>query len=102
MKLDGKDIFDEKVDKNNLKKKFVLFNVKVGSIVEVKYEVSFEFWYVIDFWIFQCFILVLYSELEFRILEYFIFNMNFKGYEFGNLIINDKFIIVWKLLFGGG
>ncbi len=101
-KLDGKDIFDEKVDKNNLKKKFALPNVKVGSIVEVKYEVSSEFWYAIDPWIFQRSIPVLHSELELRIPEYFIFNTNFKGYEFGNLTTNDKSTTARKLLLGGG
>ncbi|MBX2875357.1 MAG: DUF3857 domain-containing protein [Saprospiraceae bacterium] len=101
-KLEGKDVFDEKVDKNNLKKKFALPNVKPGSIVEVKYEVSSEFWYAIDPWIFQRSIPVLHSELEMRIPEYFIFNTNFKGYEFGNLTVNDKSTTARKLFLGGG
>ena len=101
-KLETKDIFDEKVDKNNLKKKFALPNVKPGSIVEVKYEVSSEFWYAIDPWIFQQSIPVLHSELEMRIPEYFIFNTNFKGYEFGSLTTNDKSTTARKLQLGGG
>ena len=70
--------------------------------MEVKYEVSSEFWFAIDPWIFQRSIPVLHSELEMRIPEYFIFNTNFKGYEFGNLTTNDKSTTSRKLMLGGG
>jgi hypothetical protein len=35
-KLSSKSIFDEKVDKNNRKKKITMPNVKEGSIIEIK------------------------------------------------------------------
>lgn len=101
-KLENRDVFDEKVDKNNLRKKFALPNVKAGSIVEVKYEVSSGFWYALDPWLFQRSIPVLHSELELRIPEYFIFNTNFKGYEFGKLTTNDKSAVSRKFLLGAG
>lgn len=101
-KLDNKDIFDEKVDKNNIRKKFALPNVKAGSIVEVKYELNSEFWYTLDPWLFQQAIPVLHSEFEIRIPEYFIFNTNFKGYEFGQLTTNDKGLGSGRLSLGGG
>ncbi|MEZ5045099.1 MAG: DUF3857 domain-containing protein [Saprospiraceae bacterium] len=101
-KLENKDVFDEQVDKNNFKKKFALPNVKVGSVIEVKYELLSEFWYQIDPWLFQEDIPAKRSEILVSIPEYFIFNTNFKGYDFGTLSINDKSTSTGNLALGAG
>ena len=101
-KLENKDIFDEQVDKNRHKKKFAMPNVKAGSIIEVKYDLSSEFWSQLDPWLFQGDIPVRHSEVVINIPEYFIFNTNFKGYEFGQLTTNDKSTNSGRLNLGGG
>lgn len=101
-KLENKDIFDEQVDKNRNKKKFAMPNVKAGSIIEVKYDLSSEFWSQLDPWLFQGDIPVRHSEVVINIPEYFIFNTNFKGYEFGQLTTNDKSTNSGRLNLGGG
>lgn len=101
-KLENKDVFDEKVDKNHHKKKFAMPNVKTGSIIEVKYELISEFWHQLNPWLFQGAIPVRHSELVMNIPEYFIFNTNFTGYEFGQLTTNDKSINTGRLRLGGG
>lgn len=101
-KLENKDIFNEQVDKNRHKKKFAMPNVKAGSIIEVKYDLSSEFWSQLDPWLFQGDIPVRHSEVVITIPEYFIFNTNFKGYEFGQLTTNDKSTNSGRLNLGGG
>lgn len=100
-KLEGKDIFDEEVDKNNHKKKFALPNAKAGSIIEVKYELNSQFWSQLDPWLFQEAIPVRHSELVMRIPQYFTYNTNFKGYEFGQITTNDKSTNAGRLNLGG-
>jgi hypothetical protein len=52
-KLDVKDIFDEKVKKNLVKKKFTFPAVKVGSIIEVEYVIKSDFLFNLQPWSFQ-------------------------------------------------
>lgn len=90
--LEKKDIFIEQVNKNNFNKKFALANVRPGSIIEVKYEISSPFFYRVDPWFFQRTIPVLHSEYYFSNPNTLTYNTNFRGDEFGNLVLNDKSI----------
>lgn len=101
-KLENKDIFDEQVDKNRHKRKFAMPNAKVGSIIEVKYEFNSEFWSQLDPWLFQESIPVRHSEFVMAIPEYFVFNTNFKGYEFGQITTNDQSKNAGRLSLGAG
>ncbi len=55
-------------------------NVKVGSIIDVKYSVKSHFFYNLKSWRFQRSIPVLYSNYVTRIPEYYSYHKNVKGY----------------------
>ena len=52
-KLSTKDIFEEKVKKNLVKKKFTFPAVKAGSIIEVEYMIKSDFLFNLQPWSFQ-------------------------------------------------
>jgi hypothetical protein len=52
-KLDKKDIFEEKRDKNHLEKKFTVPAVKEGTIIEYSYSITSDFYFNIPEWLFQ-------------------------------------------------
>lgn len=78
LKSDGE--FDEKVNKYWGQKKITLPNVKVGSVVEFKYEVRSSRFSELTEWSFQSSIPVNYSEFKTFIPEYFVYNPNIKGF----------------------
>jgi hypothetical protein len=53
VKLDPKDIFEEKEDKNHLRKKFTLPGVKEGSIIEYTYTITSDYNFNLPDWEFQ-------------------------------------------------
>ncbi len=52
-KLDKTGIFDDKLDKNHLEKKFTMPAVKEGSIIEYSYTIISDFYFNIPEWQFQ-------------------------------------------------
>jgi hypothetical protein len=78
-KLTSAGEFTEKVNKYWSRKKITLPNVKVGSIIEFKFEVRSPY-IDIPSWQFQTDIPVVYSEFTTSIPEYYIFNAQQKGY----------------------
>ena len=52
-KLQSKDIFEEKYDKNHLEKKFTLPGLKEGSIIEYSYTIKSDFEFNLPSWEFQ-------------------------------------------------
>jgi hypothetical protein len=78
-KLSNDGEFTEKVNKFWSKKKITLPNVKEGSIIEFKFEVTSAY-IDISTWQFQTDIPVVYSEFTTNIPEYYIFNAQHKGY----------------------
>jgi len=80
-KLDKKYIFDEEINNRFRQLKFSVPNVKVGSVIEFKYNKSSDHVYAIPDWYIQTNIPVVYSNYEVLIPEYFIFNNETKGYE---------------------
>ena len=79
-KLGGDSEFTEKVTKNWSSKKITMPNVKVGSIIEYKFEISSPYENDIPEWEFQKNIPVNYSEFLTIIPEYYMFNVRSKGY----------------------
>ncbi|RTY86421.1 DUF3857 domain-containing protein [Flavobacterium sp. RSP15] len=78
LKSDGE--FDEKVNKYWGQKKITMPNVKVGSVVELKYRIRSSRYSELTEWNFQSSIPVNYSEFKTFIPEYFVYNPNIKGF----------------------
>ena len=64
-------VFEEEIDKNWRVKKFVFPDVREGSIVEFKYELTSPFKFNLPDWEFQDDIPVLYSEYEVRTIPFY-------------------------------
>lgn len=79
-KLESKAVFTEKLDKNNILKKFTLPNVKEGSIIEISYTINSEFPYYLRSWAFQGQHPVLWSEYEVELPEYYEYIFLSQGY----------------------
>lgn len=80
-KLEKKYIFEEELSKNYRRIKFSVPNVKVGTVIELKYTKSSNMVYSIDTWYFQTDIPVMYASYEVSMPEYFVFNIETRGYE---------------------
>ncbi len=81
-KLKSNGEFDEKINKFWGRRKITMPNVKEGSIIEYKYEIVSSSIGSIDEWRFQTIIPVNYSEFKTFIPEYYVFNVNQKGFIF--------------------
>lgn len=79
-KLESKAVFTEKLDKNHIRKKFTLPNVKEGSIIEISYTINSEFPYTLRSWTFQGQYPVLWSEYEVELPEYYEYIFLSQGY----------------------
>jgi transglutaminase-like putative cysteine protease len=79
-KLTNDGEFTEKVNKDWLRKKITMPNVKVGSVIEYKTEIRSPFIWDFPDWEFQKDIPVNYSEYTTYIPEYFIYNTHYKGF----------------------
>lgn len=86
-KLSSKDKILEKTSENVSTYKLTLPNVKIGSVIEFKYQITSDLSYNLRTWYFQHQIPSLHSELRARIPEYFSYKKNHKGYL--NLAINE-------------
>lgn len=80
IKLDKKNIFDIEDTKNLDFKKFSLPSIKVGSVIEVSYTITSDFFYNLQKWNFQYSIPSVWSEYTVQIPEYFRYNRIGKGY----------------------
>lgn len=80
-KLEKKYIFNEKISERYREIKFAIPNVKAGSVIEYKYNLSSEAYYNVPDWTFQSDIPVKYAKYEVVIPEYFIYNIESRGYE---------------------
>jgi len=87
-KMEKNAIFTEEVNKNYSKKKFTLPNVKVGSVIEYRYQFSSEYIYDYQSWIFQDNIPTLWSEYKAAIPEYYNYQIHLGGYE--NFEVSEK------------
>lgn len=79
-KLSRKNIFDIEDTKNKTLKKFSLPSIKKGSVIEVNYSITSDFYYNLQDWNFQHFIPCIWSEYTVEIPEYFTYNKVTKGY----------------------
>ncbi len=79
-KLDNKDIFRRKLDENYSAVSFAIPNVKVGSVIDVKYSVTTGNVGELRRWYFQEELPVVHSELDFRPSDYFAYKYFVQGY----------------------
>lgn len=79
--LSKKYIFEEKSSTSWRIMKFSIPNVKEGSVIEYRYTYQSGTPYFIKSWIIQEAIPVCHAQYQINIPEYFIFNMESKGYE---------------------
>lgn len=79
-KLENKSVFEERLNKNWMLKKFTFPNVKEGSIVEYMVNIRSDYFTRPDAWYFQGDIPVLWSDLTFRIPEFFNYVFITEGY----------------------
>lgn len=87
-KLDKGSVFKEKVDKNRFIKKFTMPNVKEGCIIEYSYQVTSDFISNLDPWYFQGSSPVLWSEFDFTVPQFFMYNFLSRGYH--RMDINER------------
>ena len=86
MKSDA--IFKEKYDDRFDLINFALPNVKVGSVIEITYKISSDFFFHFQEWKFQNIIPVVWSEYRATIPEYFTYNKYMEGYV--SLTVNEE------------
>ncbi|MCX6207405.1 MAG: DUF3857 domain-containing protein [Bacteroidetes bacterium] len=79
-KLSSKDIFEEKVKRNLIKKKLTLPAVKVGSIIEVSYTIKSDFLFNLQPWEFQGEYPCLWSEYDLALPDFFNYVFLSQGY----------------------
>lgn len=98
-KLSNKNVFKEKVNDNWNQKKITMPDVKVGSVIDIKYEINSPFYYKIDDLEFQFDIPVKKLDYEVEIPEFYNFKVASKGYyiirpqlsvENSSIVINSK------------
>lgn len=87
-KLDKAGIFKEKIDKNRIRKKFTMPNVKEGCIIEYEYTVTSDFIWNLDPWLFQGASPELWSEFTLTVPEFFSYAFLSRG--FHPISINEK------------
>lgn len=80
-KLSSKNIFDEKKNKYRSIRKMIMPNVKVGSVIEIKYKIISPYKSIDDLQ-FQYEIPVKKLEYKVSIPEYYTYNIKSKGYYF--------------------
>lgn len=79
-KLSKKSIFDQRLNKYRGVKKITMPNIKVGTIIEVKYQIISPFSFSLDNLQFQYNIPVKKLSYKVEIPEYYVFNLKSKGY----------------------
>jgi hypothetical protein len=89
-KLKSEGEFIEKVNKDWNQKKITLPNVKEGSVIEYQYVLKSKYIGSLNDWNFQSSIPVNYSEYKTVIPEYYVYNVNQKGYIFPKATVEKK------------
>jgi hypothetical protein len=92
--LEGKTVYEEKINKNWFVKKFAMPNLKEGSIIEIDYQISSPFYFNLREWEFQHKIPVVYSCFDVRMNPYYEYAYIAKGFttfdEFSNQVLNNE------------
>ncbi len=101
-KLNDKEIYKDKLDRNYSLTKFGLPNVKEGSILDVTYTISSDFMFNLREWSFQGRYPRIHSEYTARIPDFFNYVMLAQGYmPFTNKTVN-QYPTRFTIIFPGG
>jgi hypothetical protein len=79
-KLDGDQVFKEKVNKNRLSRKFTFPAVKEGSIIEYSYTINSDFIFNLRAWDFQGSYPRIWSEYEVKLPQFYNYVTLSQGY----------------------
>jgi transglutaminase-like putative cysteine protease len=77
--LDEKNTYNEKINEHWLVKKFAMPDVKVGSIIEVKYKIISPYFFNFRSWEFQKKIPVIYSEYVTKMIPFYEYTYKLQG-----------------------
>ena len=80
-KMKNEQIFDERIDKDRMLKKFTVPQVREGTVFEYEYKLLSEYYYTINDWYAQSSIPTLYTSYKLTIPEWFQFNVEQTGWE---------------------
>lgn len=80
-KLEKKYIFNENISKNFYHQKFTIPNVKVGSVIEYKYKIVSDRFFDVPNQYLQEDIPIVTIKYEVKVPDYFIYNIETKGYQ---------------------
>ncbi len=83
-----KESFDEKIDENWDRVKYTLPDVKVGSIIEIKYAIRSDYFFNLRDWYFQYDVPALWTEYNVSIPEYFVYEKIMQGFQ--PFVINEE------------
>ncbi len=78
--IKSKDIFQEQVSENTQVRKFSIPEVRVGTVIEYKYSITSDFFWIVEPLLIQHAYPVVYSFSEVATPQYFRFNINTQGY----------------------
>lgn len=87
-KLDSKDVFEEKKNRNLLLKKFTCPGVKAGSVIDISYSIKSDFLFNLQPWVFQSEYPCLWSEYTVGIPD--LFNYVFLGQGYRMFDVNTS------------
>ncbi|WP_192822444.1 DUF3857 domain-containing protein [Rufibacter sp. LB8] len=100
VKLEEQAIFEEKQDVNWYAKKLTMPNVKVGSVIEVAYEIKSDFIENLREWEFQSTIPVLWSEYQVNMVPFFEYTPLTTGFNQFHIkdakVVNVTTAIAWE------
>ena len=77
--LQETSVYEEEINKNWKRKVFAMPNVKVGSIVEIKYVLESPFYFNLPEWEFQSAIPTVYSKYEAKMIPFYTYQMLMQG-----------------------
>ncbi len=80
-KLESKDVFEERLSKSQVRKKFTFPGVKAGSIIEYTYSIQSDFLFNLQPWEFQSDYPCLWSEYKVAVPDYFNYVFLSQGYQ---------------------
>ncbi len=93
-KLDYKKIYEEKINEKWYVQKFAMPDVRLGSVIEVKYEIVTPFYFNMGEWNFQKKIPVIHSRLTYKAIPYYEYTYIARGLskfdEFSSKALNNE------------
>lgn len=81
VKMENSMVFDERVDKMRMLKKFTIPQVKPGTVIEYEYRKTSDLYMQVDDWYAQSDIPTAYAHYKVEVPEYFSFSTEMSGFD---------------------